>query len=188
MVCKTSGVKELVLGKTALRFVPLRLFYTVCVFLAVTGSAHALPFNKDMVDNQIKIGQSMRPRPAGVVARGTLKGEFPLRLEKKEDSASFVNPQKDSREAIINGRRLFQVHCMPCHGDHEKTPYEPGVAGRFLAAPNLTAQMYKDRSDGSIYGTIHFGGLAIMPAYGWKLSPKEHWDVISYLRMVQATH
>ncbi len=159
-----------------------------CLVLGLVTSAQALPFNSDMVNNQLKTGQTVRTRPAGVVPRGVLSGDFPLRLEKKDDAAAYVNPEKNKPEAIIAGRRLFQIHCLPCHGDLEKVPYEPGVTGKFLGAPNLNAQMYKDRTDGSIYGTIHFGGLAIMPPYGWKLSPKEHWDVISFLRMVQATH
>ena len=159
------------------------------LFACYSTDVLALPFNADMVNNQIKTGQVMRPRPEGVVARGTLRGtingEFPLHLEKKEDTANFVNPKKGDSNSIESGRRLFQVNCSPCHGNIEKTPYEPGVAARFNGAPDLRADTYKSRTDGSIYGTIHFGGLALMPAYGWKLSPAEHWDLVNYVRLAQ---
>ena len=154
---------------------------------AIAGSSYALPFNDDMVDNQIKIGQMMRPPPAGAIAQGVLDGDYPLHIEKKEDVAGYVNPKKGNKDAIFVGKRLFQVNCSPCHGNLEKTPYEPGVAGKFIGAPDLTAQMDKDRTDGSNYGTIHFGGMALMPAYDWKLSPDEHWNIVSYLRSVQAS-
>ena len=157
------------------------------VELAFGPHAAALPFNDDMVNNQIKTGQIMRPKPEGVVARGVLAGDFTMRLDKKESAANFVNPKKGDKNSIAKGKRLFQINCTPCHGNIEKTPYEAGVAGKLIGAPDLTAQMYKDRTDGSIYGTIHFGGMALMPGYGWKLSPDEHWDVISYLRSAQGT-
>ena len=165
----------------------LTLLFCVACGSLIAGAACALPFNDDMVNNQIKTGQVTRPRPEGSVPRGIMQGQFPIRLEKKEDAASFVNPKRGDKDAIAIGRRLFQTNCAPCHGNLEKVPYEPGVAGRFMGAPDLTVQLYKDRSDGSMYGTIHFGGLALMPAYGWKLSPTEHWDIISYVRAMQAS-
>lgn len=69
----------------------------------------------------------------------------------------------------------------------EKVPYEAGVAGKLIGAPNLQLLCIKGGTDGSIYGTIHLGGMAIMPGYGWKLSPSEHWDIISYVRKIQAS-
>lgn len=67
--------------------------------------------------------------------------------------------------------------------------YAPGpVAMKFAAPPDITQEPYRTgRSDGNIYGIIHFGGMAVMPALGWKLSPTEHWDIINYVRHVQAT-
>ncbi len=156
--------------------------------VVIASSASALPFNNDMADMQIKTGQISRPRPEGAVALGTLeKGDYKFKLEKKEDAASFTNPKKGNPVAIANGKRLFAINCSPCHGNMEKVPYEAGVAGRLIGAPDLTMPLYKERSDGSLYGTIHLGGMAIMPAYGWKLSPSEHWDIISYVRKIQAS-
>ena len=157
------------------------------------GDALALPFNKDMYDVQIKAGQSMRPRPEGAISKGSLSGQFPLRVEKKEDVVNFQNPKKGDAVSTAHGKRLFEVNCSPCHGNIEKSPYEPGVAGRMMGAPDLRNAMYREkidgkagdgRTDGSIYQTIHFGNV-IMPGYGWKFSPDEHWDIINYVRDVQ---
>ncbi|MCB0331689.1 MAG: cytochrome c, partial [Bdellovibrionales bacterium] len=41
------------------------------------------------------------------------------------------------------------------------------------------------KSDGHIFSYIHFGGVAIMPRYGYKLSPREHWDIVNYIRWMQ---
>jgi len=54
-----------------------------------------------------------------------------------------------------------------------------------MSPPDLINDYYRQKSDGYLYGTIHFGGLAVMPGLGWKLSPEEHWDIINFIRQVQ---
>jgi hypothetical protein len=40
------------------------------------------------------------------------------------------------------------------------------------------------KTDGHYYGVLQFG-FGLMPAIGWKMSPSEHWNIISYVRQVQ---
>jgi hypothetical protein len=48
-------------------------------------------------------------------------------------------------------------------------------------------QIYKDRTDGYIFGAIHYGSYStLMPAYGWKFSIEEHWDMVNYIRKMQS--
>ena len=148
--------------------------------LAAT-SAVALPFNDDLVNSQIKTGQVMRPKAEGVVPRGMAS----LRLEKKEDAVSLSNPLKGDARSLASGEQLYRINCSPCHGDITAKPWATGPVGMRLGAPDLSMAPYTERSDGSLYGTIHFGGLAIMPGYGWKLSPTEHWDLVNYVRKAQ---
>ena len=160
-------------------------FFSLCLVLALIPlSAGALPFNDDMVSVQMRAGSIMRPKALGSVAKGTAVNH----LEKKEDALSLVNPIKDDPISSANGRRLFMVNCSPCHGDIAQKPYKPGaVAAKFMAPPDITSDFYKQKEDGYLYGTIHFGGLAMMPPLGWKLSPTEHWDIINYIRKLQNT-
>ncbi len=160
----------------------MKLFFHRFLFITLVVSSlevSALPFNDDMVNNQIKTGQTARVKPAGVIERGAADS----RIEKKEDAANFTNPHKGDAASVARGTRLFRVNCYPCHGDIAANPYKPGPV--LMGAPDLTMKPYSDRTDGSMYGTIHFGGMALMPAYGAKLSPSEHWDIISYVRKVQ---
>ncbi len=155
------------------------LLLSICCCSSVV---FALPFNDDMVDVQIRPGSSVRAKAAGSVPLGTTEH----RLEKKEDAFALVNPLKGNKNSAANGERLFGVHCSSCHGDISKSPYQPGpVAAKFMAPPDITLPFYKEKPDGYIYGTIHFGGLAMMPAVGFKLSPTETWDIINYIRGIQ---
>ena len=166
------------------------LVFCTTLFLAVQNS-RALPFNDDMVMNNMKTGRLMRQQPADSVAVGAAES----RVTTREEALKLTNPIKGDENSALNGRRLFMVNCSPCHGDIGATPYKPGKVA-LLPGPNLTLDAYREsprsaasgggRSDGSIYGTIHFGSIAtLMPAVGWKLSPTEHWDIINYIRKVQ---
>ncbi len=170
--------------------------YSVLTFLSTSlfaMSAQALPFNDDMVHsknskgghNYYATGELMRQKPEGSVATGSME----YSVKDKEEAGTLNTPQKANKQSVFIGKRLFQVNCSPCHGNIEKAGYQMGpVATKFVAPPDITQEPYiSERSDGYLYGVIHFGGMAVMPALGWKLSPTEHWDIINYVRHVQKT-
>jgi hypothetical protein len=162
------------------------------VFGIVAFDALALPFNDDMVHSKniegrhmyYSTGQIMRARPEGSISIG-MNG---YHVKSKEEAETLENPKKNNKQSWKFGKRLFQINCSSCHGNIEASTYEPGpVAQKFAAPPDISAEPYRTgRTDGNIYGVIHFGGMAVMPALGWKLSPAEHWDIINYVRHVQA--
>lgn len=163
----------------------LKVLNSLFLFAGLIGfavSANALPFNDDMVDIQMRTGQIMKPSPENSVPKGSLN----YRVEDKAGAEALNNPIKGEKFSVKNGKRLFRVNCYPCHGNIESPEYKPGpVASKFVSPPDITDKYYKAKSDGYIYGVIHFGGLAVMPPVGWKLSPTEHWDIINYIRSVQ---
>lgn len=135
----------------------------------------------------------MRGAPLGSVAVGSLA----RRMESKQEVMSWPNPSKDDSLSAVRGKRLFFVNCSPCHGDITQTPFTLGVAGKKiqeqvgLGPPDITGvdptrqKDYRAVSDGDIFGTIHFG-FGLMPGLGWKLSTQEHWDIVNFIRSVQA--
>ncbi len=152
----------------------------------IAAPAFSLPFNDDMVNSPVLTGKIMRPAPDGVISKGSLG----YHVSSREDALKFTNPIKGDKTSVINGKRLFQVNCSPCHGNIASDPYQPGTVTKFLPGPNLSSDMYHDkdggRTDGQIYGVIHFGSLSgLMSPLGWKFSPTEHWDLINYIRAVQ---
>jgi mono/diheme cytochrome c family protein len=179
IVCKGSEELMNVARGKGMKIATLALIAVLC------GSRYgvALPFNDDMVDVQKRTGVMMRQKAPGTVPVGMSQ----YYVMSKAEAEKLVNPVKADERSIANGKRLFAINCTPCHGDISKKPWAPGyVAAKLpLIPPDPTTEAYKARSDGFFYGTIHFGGAALMPALGWKLSPTEHWDVVNYIRKEQ---
>jgi mono/diheme cytochrome c family protein len=150
--------------------------------LVAVSEAMALPFNDDMVNVQKRTGTIMRQKAPGTVAIGMSEYYVPSR----EEAEKMTNPVKADATSLANGKRLFAVNCLPCHGDISKKPYAPGAVGKktLQTPPDLTLDTYKTRTDGSIFATIHFG-IRLMPGHGWKLSPTDHWDIVNYIRNQQ---
>jgi hypothetical protein len=179
----------------------------VLSLILMSATAHALPFNDDMVHDQLKTSEVMRDAPEGSVPVGAHKYRFDNVLATKNFTpegmaarAELQNPVESTPLSIKNGERLWAINCTPCHGKYtgEADPNMPttakfdraiipAVAGA-TTGPVLVSESYANdptKSDGHIISYIHFGGLAVMPRYGYKLSKSEHWDIVNYIRWMQ---
>jgi len=181
MLCRTVESSSVVLSKVIYAALLLGLVLLSILFPAILSTASALPLNTDMFDTQPGKGQIMRPLPEDTVPIGSLG----LQFESREDAAQLENPVAPDASSLASGKRLFSINCTPCHGSYEGG-YQPGEIARFGMPPiNLAEERLKAMSDAYFFQFIHFGGLALMPAYGWKFSMEEHWDIVNYIRQIQ---
>ncbi len=160
-------------------------FLTTVVFSGlITSGASALPFNDDMISGQYLAGHIMRPKDPNSVPVGSLAE----RVGSFAEAQSLVNPTKADELSVASGKRLFESQCAVCHGFwSEEGKHTPAKLHPAMPSMDLTGERYRQMSDGFIYGTIHFGSMStLMPAYGWKFSSQEHWDLVNYIRGVQA--
>lgn len=166
------------------------IFRRVCVTLSallIAASVQALPFNQDMVGNQPVAGSIMRPKAPGSVPRGAL-ARYSEKPEDPTKTLQITNPSTADADSLANGQRLFTVNCSPCHGSypdgkHIASPVQ--APNGVMPGPVLSDAVIAAKPDGHFYQFIHFGGMAIMPAYGYKLSVQEHWDIVNYIRDFQ---
>ncbi len=101
----------------------------------------------------------------------------------REDAGKLLtNPVPKTRHSLENGRRLFEIYCAHCHGPNAKGMGI--VSTKFIPAPDLTLPLFKERTDGFIYGQIRSGG-PLMPPHGEVLSAAERWDLVNFLRSLQ---
>ncbi|MBI3003543.1 MAG: cytochrome c, partial [candidate division NC10 bacterium] len=91
-------------------------------------------------------------------------------------------PVAPTPASVENGERLFLIYCALCHGADARGGGP--VATKFVPPPDLTLELFRQRTDGFIYATIRDGG-ALMPPQGEALSPRERWDVVNFLRVLQ---
>lgn len=107
---------------------------------------------------------------------------------KKAEQEITENPFPITKAGIEKGQKLFDIYCAICHGGSgEGNGYlvrENG--GKYPAVPaNLVSDEFIDTTVGVFYYTIMYG-KNMMGSYADKLSYKERWDVIHYIRSLQA--
>jgi mono/diheme cytochrome c family protein len=97
------------------------------------------------------------------------------------------NPLPISEKGLKRGKMLYDINCGICHGEkvdgngylaRDGSPY-PAQPANFLLDEFLSA------SEGRYYFAI-MHGKNVMGAYADKLSFEERWDVIHYIRSIQA--
>jgi mono/diheme cytochrome c family protein len=156
--------------------------WSLCLVALVamwTTAAAAFPWSRDMKDQpSIRPQQDPRRPPAGTVPREGW--ERPMTRE--EAGRLLKNPVTPTAGSVEHGRQLFQLYCAVCHGPDAKGMGP--VAPKFIPPPDLTLPIFRERTDGFIYGTIRNGG-ALMPPLAEVLSPDERWHIVNFIRSLQ---
>jgi len=95
------------------------------------------------------------------------------------------NPVKADNVSIERGRTLFTINCMMCHG---QTGEGNGQIAALLAnkPANLTSIITQSKSDGVLFTTITNGVDGRMPPMVENLTVRDRWDVINYIRTLEA--
>jgi mono/diheme cytochrome c family protein len=154
------------------------------VILAFLPSvAFAWPWSRDMA-NQISVkpqegADAIRPFPQRSVPMAGTKTL--IHVHDREAAMKLANPNPATPASVHNGHKLFQIYCVPCHG--ESGTGDGLVGAKFLIRPfDLTEdRVQHELPEGYIFGTISFGG-ALMPSYGNDMYPSERWDLVNYVR------
>jgi mono/diheme cytochrome c family protein len=103
----------------------------------------------------------------------------------------LVNPRTRTSESINHGKFLYETYCLVCHGlaGHGDGPISSAAGGPFFGVRSLVNDTIARRSDGYIYGVIVSGqvmGRGLMPVYGDKVHGTDRWDLVNYVRTLQA--
>lgn len=130
---------------------------------------------------------------AGTISRAE---DLSFHFDLKHDSAgyaqsAFLKNPLDSSAGTINmkeAERLYLINCGICHGAalDGNGPLFKGGDGPFTAAPKnfLSAEMI-EMTSGTMYYSVTYG-KGQMGSYASQLSPKERWEVVAYIKSVQA--
>ncbi len=105
------------------------------------------------------------------------------------------NPFPITTASLEHGKALYTIYCGICHGEkgdgqgylvREENPAKGIVAGVYPAAPaNFMLDTFIHSNVGRFYHGIMYG-RNVMGSYADKLSYKERWEVIHYIRSMQA--
>jgi len=103
------------------------------------------------------------------------------------EARKMKNPVASSPESIKAGQALFQKNCRFCHGADAKG--DGPMAPEGTHPSNLTdAKWDRGDSDGEIYAVIRDGAgpKFDMKGYKSKMTETDIWNVVNYLRSLQA--
>lgn len=125
-----------------------------------------------------------------------VSGFVPYYYEDSEDGRQAAmkevldNPFPITEKGLSKGKELYEVFCGICHGEKaDGNGYlvrEDG--GVYPAQPaNLVNDEFIAASNGRFYHSI-MHGYNVMGAYKDKLSYEERWQVIHYIRSIQANN
>lgn len=129
-------------------------------------------------------GNAQKPVP-GTIARGKLDHYFliPESNEGYEAAAALVNPLPKDKATIAEGKRLFTLYCIQCHGKKGEGNGSIVEAGKFPAPPAYNGPL-KDLPEGKAYYSITYG-KNLMGSHASQLNPTERWQVIRYVQTMQ---
>lgn len=128
-------------------------------------------------------GLTMRTPAPGSVPRGMV----PFAYEKTDEDRILAgkelkNPVEVTDISLADGKELFGVFCVNCHGDKgdgqgflytsKRYPYPPAS----LVNEKVTAL-----PDGEIYHAITVG-YGVMGAHGAMITPNDRWRIVNYIR------
>jgi mono/diheme cytochrome c family protein len=157
-----------------------RTVLIVAIALFVGRSlAYAWPWSTDM-SKQPSIKPQRAPRvppPNSIPIQGKETA-----MDRVEAGKKLQNPLKPTPASLENGKLLFNIYCVPCHGSGGKG--DGLVSKKFTPPSNLTSEESRNRPDGYLFATIRAGGSS-MPSQADGLSPQETWDIVNYLRSLQ---
>jgi mono/diheme cytochrome c family protein len=152
-----------------------------CFVLCGARAVQAFPWSTDMFAGAAVQPLAMAPR---VMPSGTLPINGIPNMDLEQMTIGMKNPLKDTPANLAHGKELFMNTCFPCHGENGEG--NGPVAHLLQHKPsNLVTGVSKNLPDGYIYGYIRNGGIW-MPSYDDAMSSNERWDVIMYVRSLQA--
>jgi mono/diheme cytochrome c family protein len=115
---------------------------------------------------------------------GTVALDESAPLPPREQADRLRNPLTKTSETLVAGRQVYRRFCWPCHGPQfdGNGPVGPSFPRGNL---DLLAPRVVNMSDGEIYWILARGSDLNPPLAEITVST-ERWQVITYLRAVQA--
>ena len=98
---------------------------------------------------------------------------------------AIVNPLKGNAEATLEGKKIYMMYCVTCHGSKGKGD---GIAAPGLSKPpaDHTSDFVQKQTDGALFWIITEGNNP-MPTYKTTLTETQRWQVVNFVRTLAKT-
>ncbi|HRC32596.1 MAG TPA: cytochrome c [Bacteroidia bacterium] len=134
---------------------------------------------------------SLKP-VAGSVSRGFMPFNYSAdNAGYEKASLEAFNPLRNDSINLGEGKRLYEIYCVNCHGAEGMGDGNlvadnkfPGVPPSYSTGTSSRGGTMKDLTDGKIYHTITHG-INLMGAHSGQLNPQQRWQITMYVRDLQ---
>lgn len=123
-------------------------------------------------------GRSERPLIENTVPRGALENDV---YNVSKDYAGFPLPVNE--KLLARGEDRYKVFCTPCHGLQGDGNGMAAVRG-MKHPPSYYIERLRQAPNGYFYDVIT-NGFGVMYSYSERISPRDRWAIIAYVRALQ---
>ena len=170
------------------------IYIVPLLLLVISSPSCTTPTNKSGYYYTPDMHHTTAIKPYATTKNTPVKGTFcrenpitPLNKNRHDRAlSSYVYINKALPDtSVINGRQLYAIYCMPCHGKKGNGKGPLVTSGKFIYPPkNLTRKAAISFSNGQLYHDITVG-YNLMGAHGSMLTSDERWAVVKYVRKLQ---
>lgn len=110
--------------------------------------------------------------------------EYPNTPEGYEAAGlNLKSPLPADAATLANGKRLYGIYCIHCHGEKGDGQGILVTNGKFGGVPSYSVQL-KDLPEGKMYHTLMYG-KNMMGSHASQVNKKERWSIIRYVQTLQ---
>ena len=122
---------------------------------------------------------------AGTVPRGDyMPYPYPGTNEGYEAAGKELkNPLEKTDANLVEGKRLFEIFCIHCHGPQGQGDGSIVANGKFPPPPAYNGTL-KDLPEGKMFHTLEYG-KNMMGSHASQLTQAERWKIIMYVQTLQ---
>lgn len=123
---------------------------------------------------------------AGTVPRGDyMPYPYPNTPEGYEAAGKeWKSPLEKTDANLAEGKRLFEIFCIHCHGPQGQADGTIVANGKFPPPPHYNSDQLKDLPEGKMFHTLEYG-KNMMGSHASQLTQTERWKIIQYVQTLQ---
>jgi len=111
----------------------------------------------------------------------TEQGKAPIEQKVPPEIVNRKNPVAPSATSIAEGKRLFTIDCVMCHGQEGDGKGEVAMIMKLNPPDYRDETAMKKFTDGELFDIIT-NGKGGMPAEGKRATPDQIWNLVNYVR------
>ncbi|HLG35133.1 MAG TPA: cytochrome c [Bacteroidia bacterium] len=146
----------------------------------------SLAYKPNSINTIFSDSMTNRQPVAGTIPRGGyMPYPYPNTPEGYEAAGKELkNSLEHSPENLAEGKRLFEIFCIHCHGPQGMGDGSITLNGKFAPPPSYSGDALKDLPEGKMYHTLEFG-KNMMGSHASQLTQTERWKIIIYVQTLQ---